>query len=258
MIITAILILTIIIFLRLAFLPLAIEFDFDNTMADTGDKHRRAWARYFEEEFGIRVIGDYSKYDNKTALQEGLRRRLTRKEVTEFGAQKESIWRRIVEEEGLEVKPGLMNFLKKYRFLFKYGIGTSAVLLNIQFALSKMDISKYITKFVTYESVEKAKPDPETYQKLAYMLRVPISSCVVLEDSLSGIESGIRSGAIVIAITGTLTKKELQSLPMERRPKLIIDSYDELTLNVLSKLMIQKRIEQVKKLVSSDYVFMNV
>lgn len=44
------------------------------------------------------------------------------------------------------------------------------------------------------------KPDPEIYAKAMDYLRVEPSECLVVEDSPTGIESGVRSGARVLAL----------------------------------------------------------
>ncbi|MSW15353.1 MAG: HAD-IA family hydrolase, partial [Actinobacteria bacterium] len=44
------------------------------------------------------------------------------------------------------------------------------------------------------------KPDPEGYLSAAETLGVPISECLVIEDSLTGITSGLASGAYVLAV----------------------------------------------------------
>ena len=57
---------------------------------------------------------------------------------------------------------------------------------------------------ITAEDVAHSKPDPDPYLKGAAALSLPIQDCFVFEDSLSGIESGLRSGATVFGIATTL------------------------------------------------------
>jgi HAD superfamily hydrolase (TIGR01509 family) len=53
---------------------------------------------------------------------------------------------------------------------------------------------------VSYDDVERSKPDPEPYLLAAKTLGVDITNCVVLEDSLTGVRSGLSAGAQVIGI----------------------------------------------------------
>jgi HAD superfamily hydrolase (TIGR01509 family) len=65
---------------------------------------------------------------------------------------------------------------------------------------------------VSGDDVEKSKPDPAPYLLAAKQLSVDISKCVVIEDSLTGVESGLASGAQVIGIPHLVQMKENPSL----------------------------------------------
>jgi HAD superfamily hydrolase (TIGR01509 family) len=53
---------------------------------------------------------------------------------------------------------------------------------------------------VSYDDVKRSKPDPEPYLLAAKTLGVEIKNCVVLEDSLTGVQSGLTAGAKVIGL----------------------------------------------------------
>jgi len=53
---------------------------------------------------------------------------------------------------------------------------------------------------VSYDDVKRSKPNPEPYLLAAKTLGVDITNCVVLEDSLTGVQSGLSAGAQVIGI----------------------------------------------------------
>jgi sugar-phosphatase len=57
--------------------------------------------------------------------------------------------------------------------------------------------------FITGESVENGKPNPEGFLKAAALLGVPIGDCLVFEDSPAGVAAGKAAGARV-AIVGDL------------------------------------------------------
>ena len=57
---------------------------------------------------------------------------------------------------------------------------------------------------VTGDMVSHSKPDPEPYLLGAEAIGVAPELCYVFEDSISGIESGIRAGATVIGLATTL------------------------------------------------------
>jgi HAD superfamily hydrolase (TIGR01509 family) len=61
---------------------------------------------------------------------------------------------------------------------------------------------------VSGDDVEKSKPDPAPYLLAAKQLSVDITKCLVIEDSLTGVESGLASGAQVIGIPHLVQMKE--------------------------------------------------
>jgi sugar-phosphatase len=64
--------------------------------------------------------------------------------------------------------------------------------------------------FITSSEVSRGKPDPEPYIKAAQALGFSPNDCVVLEDTLAGIEAGKRAGARVIAFPTTIPTEELR------------------------------------------------
>lgn len=63
---------------------------------------------------------------------------------------------------------------------------------------------------VTGDMVSHSKPDPEPYLLGAKAIGVAPESCYVFEDSISGIESGIRAGATVIGLATTLPYDKIE------------------------------------------------
>ncbi|HUW87810.1 MAG TPA: HAD family phosphatase [Candidatus Paceibacterota bacterium] len=53
---------------------------------------------------------------------------------------------------------------------------------------------------VSSDDVVNTKPDPEGYLKSVDMLGVDIATCLILEDSLTGVEAARASGGFVVAI----------------------------------------------------------
>lgn len=53
---------------------------------------------------------------------------------------------------------------------------------------------------VSKDDVKQSKPNPAPYKLAAKQLGVDIKECLVLEDSITGVESGLEAGAQVIAI----------------------------------------------------------
>ena len=66
--------------------------------------------------------------------------------------------------------------------------------------LKEVGIEDYFENIITGDMVEQAKPNPELFLKSAEVLQEAPENCVVLEDSLNGIEAGIRGGFVTIMV----------------------------------------------------------
>ncbi|MDB6079354.1 MAG: putative haloacid dehalogenase-like hydrolase, partial [Akkermansiaceae bacterium] len=71
--------------------------------------------------------------------------------------------------------------------------------------------------------VTRGKPDPEPYLLTAAKLGLDPAECVVIEDSVNGVKSGLAAGCRVIAITGSFPRSVLEALG----PDAVIDGYGE-------------------------------
>lgn len=63
---------------------------------------------------------------------------------------------------------------------------------------------------ISADDVTKTKPDPEGYLKAANMSGSSISNCLIFEDSLTGMNAAIASGAYLIGVPHLVTIEEAQ------------------------------------------------
>lgn len=190
----------------------AVIFDMDGVLIDNYEYHCIAW-----KEFAKRRDIDLSDEDiiknfgrtNKEIFAQIFKRELNDDEVVTLGEEKEKVYREIYKEY---VKPvdGLVDYLK---FLKKKGIKTavasSAPIENIDFILDELDIRQYIDGIAHAGMIKKGKPDPEIFLKAAEILGVEPQNCIVFEDSLAGIEAGVRAGMKVFGVATTYPKERL-------------------------------------------------
>jgi beta-phosphoglucomutase len=88
-------------------------------------------------------------------------------------------------------------------------IGTSAPRSNVDFVLQHTGLGEFFPVILDETDVERGKPDPEIYLKVAARLRLPPGRCIIFEDSLSGVEAAQRAGAFVIGVATTHRVEEL-------------------------------------------------
>ena len=87
--------------------------------------------------------------------------------------------------------------------------------LLVDSAIALLPAGTFVTS-VSSQDVKVSKPDPESYLKAADHLHVDILRCLVLEDSKTGIDAGLASGAVVIGIPHIITYQPSPRLHLRR------------------------------------------
>jgi len=82
---------------------------------------------------------------------------------------------------------------------------------------------------ISADDVVKTKPDPEAYLKAAHMCGSNITNCLVFEDSLTGMNAAIASGAYLIGVP------HLVSIEESARVR-VIKSLEQLSFSKLTEL----------------------
>lgn len=92
-----------------------------------------------------------------------------------------------------------------------------------------------VDAIVDADSVTRSKPDPQGYLIGAEKIGIPAENCIVVEDSIQGVQAGKAAGCFVVGMTATFGRHQ-----MEGHADLILDSLTELQLDTLSTLLKQK------------------
>ncbi|MFA3760744.1 HAD family hydrolase [Yersinia sp. 2466 StPb PI] len=92
------------------------------------------------------------------------------------------------------------QFLLNFYGLAKLGIVTTASRQAVNNLLQYHNLGGIFDVIVSGDDVKNAKPHPEPYLLAAAKLDVDIKKCIILEDSLIGVESGTASGATVFVV----------------------------------------------------------
>jgi HAD superfamily hydrolase (TIGR01549 family) len=93
----------------------------------------------------------------------------------------------------------------------KIGLATLSKRKDVEYVIKALRIQKILDVIVTAEDVSKGKPDPEIYLLASKRLGLNPKDCLVIEDSVNGIKSGLSAGMNVIAIATPFTKASLFS-----------------------------------------------
>lgn len=98
-----------------------------------------------------------------------------------------------------------------------FALATASVPGNVSFYLDTLGLGKSVDRDrIVHEdgSGRPSKPDPAYYIEAAARIGMPLSQCIIVEDSRAGLEAARRAGpARLIAIDTMLSEDELQKEP---------------------------------------------
>ena len=108
--------------------------------------------------------------------------------------------------------PHNLALLEKARQIqCKTGLATMSHCTQTQRVLEILDLTRDFDFIATRDDVEHGKPDPEIYTLVATELDIPVSQCLVIEDSPAGVQAALKAGMWCIAVTTPFTRKAMHA-----------------------------------------------
>lgn len=188
----------------------AVLFDFDGVIADT----EKQYDKFFDQaliKYNLDIPGFALKLKG-TQLPEALN--------TQFPQLPVQLRQQIIHDEhefGLQMDfplvPGVTGFISRLKEQgIKIALVTSSVEEKMAIALRKLGMEGLFDTEVMAGRVTRGKPDPMCYQIAAADLGLQPADCVVFEDSLAGIQSGLSAGMRVVGVATTIPEPRLREL----------------------------------------------
>ena len=174
----------------------AIIFDLDGVVADSHPLHEAAWRTLLVEEgmdsAALNLEFLYAGHPRREILRHYLGC-VDAREIERLGRRKDELYGIAAHE--LNTKPGIPRVLSQ---LSNEGIlcalATSAGRARTVESLDHFGISKYFSVIVTGEQVRSAKPSADIFLLAAAKLGVEAKFCVVVEDSVAGVQAARAAG----------------------------------------------------------------
>lgn len=140
----------------------------------------------------------------------------------------------LLRDHGVPFRPGARELL---RDLKEANIPTGLVTMSLRrMALSVVDLIDFdaFDIVVAGDDVDQPKPHPEPYLRAAGLLGAEITRAVVIEDSPTGLRSGIASGAVVLGVPHIVSLDDLGAHELwptlhERRAADLVDLFGRMT-----------------------------
>jgi HAD superfamily hydrolase (TIGR01509 family) len=184
----------------------AVIFDLDGVLADSEPWWNQIDAKLLAQ-YGVTYRGEYHRnvlgvsyrlavefYKNvfriSATLEELMRNR--GKIATEFFANRVSLF------------PSAKGTLEELRDMkLRLAVATSSVSASARPFLERTRISSFFAVIVTGDEIERGKPHPDIYLRIAEKLVIPTGACLVIEDAVSGVLAAKAAKMRVAAIPDT-------------------------------------------------------
>jgi beta-phosphoglucomutase len=132
-------------------------------------------------------------------------------DITKVKARTYEIYGEIVKGK-LKPLPGAQEFIVKCRNKgFRLALATSADRIKMEVNLKETGLSEdFFQALITGLDVKDKKPSPEIYLKAAKSLGINPEDCLVVEDAVTGIDSGKAAGCRCLAVTTSFNASALR------------------------------------------------
>ena len=202
----------------------ALLFDFNGVIVDDEPIHFALFQKVLAEE-GIELSKEdyYSKYlgmddhDCFAAVFQDSGKELASTLLTEMIERKAKYYEAEIRQNPPFI-PGALDFIKTVADRYYLAIVSGALRREIELLLKIGKVWELFNAVVASEDTQHGKPNPECYQKAFDNLNrdaVPNhemllpNECLVLEDSIWGIEAAKAAGMPCVAITSSFSEKDL-------------------------------------------------
>ena len=220
----------------------AIIFDFDGIIADTEPTHLEAFKRVLDDiDISLSDKAYYENYlafDDKTLFSEILKyneRKPDHTLIKTLISKKNTLITRLFNEHVVPF-PGLLNYLENIKDKYMLAIGSGSLRSEIILVLKKLGIENKFCTLTASEDIVNCKPDPEVFltslKSLNQMNNSNISpeECLVIEDSIHGIEAAKLANMKCMSITNTYSAELL------KEADIVVSSFEEVDMNKVEEI----------------------
>ena len=214
-------------------LEIGVLWDMDGVLVDTGPIHYKSWIETFAD-YGIPFSADLFHrtfgMNNAGVLEIVMGKKPDPDFLTEISERKESCFRHDI-RGCVTSMPGVDDWLAQLQtWGVRQAVASSAPMANVEALVDELHIrARFSVLFSGFDL--PGKPDPATFLNAARLLGVGIERCVVIEDSIPGVQAAKSAGMKCIAVLTTNPAAALHQADV------IIDTLDHLPVDAVWDLL---------------------
>lgn len=190
-------------------------FDMDGVLIDSEPIHQRVNLAYFDK-LGASVAQDF--YDQNfigLPLEQMLiylkKEHHLQQGIAEMMTECTALLVEDFTQSELQPADGVEDLLKTLRQRqLQLAVGSSSPPDLIALIIRKLGLSKYFDQLVSGYQVERGKPNPDLFLKIAELLSVSPHKCAVIEDSALGLEAAYKAGMKAVGVKNALSSQNME------------------------------------------------
>lgn len=191
----------------------AVIFDLDGTIVDSEPLHEKVFYELFGElghpdDHGIHFEEYYGTSD-EAVWRDFVKKFPQDQSMSELLAWKQERYLQMLVLEK-PIFPGVHNLIDELSSRYSLAIASGSRHTVIDRVLNLGALDSYFPVRISSQDVKNGKPDPEIFILTAHKLGIEPRQCVVIEDSVFGVQAANSAGMLSIGITNTFSGNDLQ------------------------------------------------
>lgn len=182
----------------------AFIFDLDGLVLDTESTYCHAWqatARHLGYDLSLAFCQRLSGLAGQVVEQALMAECGEQLNLAQFKALSRELWLDYVTHHGIAVKTGVLELLAWLQQQhLPYCIATNSRKADALFCLQLAKLAEFFPIVFSRDDVAQGKPAPDLFLLSARHFAIPITRCLVLEDSLTGIQAARQAGAASVFV----------------------------------------------------------
>lgn len=220
----------------------AIIFDCDGVIADTEPLHLMAFQKVLGEEGVVLLNEEYYRHylalDDRACFQTVFAHHgipLTSAKLEELIKRKKEYFEPVL-RRNLQLFPGVAEFIRRASEKYPLAIASGALRQEVELIVQQGGVRDCFQVIVTAGDFTNSKPHPEPFLKALRLLneqredKIQPHECLVIEDSLHGVQAAHRAGMRCVAVTNSYPQEQLSAAEM------VVESLEGLSLKEVESL----------------------
>ncbi len=137
-------------------------------------------------------------------------------------------------EKGIPFMSGFKKLHKRISPHHLTGLVTASPRKSLNKIINTLHLNNYFNIIISGEDTKNNKPHPDPYLEAMHLLNVLPQKTIIIEDSFVGIRSARKSGAHVIAKTGSVPRNKLINAHH------IVDHLNQISLSMIQDILLEE------------------